>query len=212
MKSSRPRRRILVAGIVFGLLTVSLFVFSSPIYGFLAVPTVRVEADIVVVEGWVPSYVVRAAADEFARGGYKAIVTSGLELEGAEKTGTVDSAATEAALQLEQMGIASTHILICPTPLTNWNKTAKSSRVVTAMLDSLGIHPKGVNVVTIGVHARRTWLAYQHAFGPQVSVGIIQIPEITVNPARWWASSLGIKRVTKGYVAWVRERFFGSSP
>jgi hypothetical protein len=206
------RHRLFGVLIVIGLLAGIVFAFSSHIYGFLAVPSCQVEADIVVVEGWVPDYVVQAAADEFKKGGYREIVTSGLELEPSEKKGAVDSVATEAAVRLAQMGIAPSQILVCPTPSTNWNKTAKSARVVRETLESHGIHPKGINVVTIGVHSRRSWLAYQHAFDSKIPVGIFQIPETGLDPARWWASSLGIKRITRGYVAWIRERLFGASP
>ena len=208
---NRLRRRLLILFIIFGLPVGIVLIFSRNIYEYLAVPSFRVDADIVVVEGWVPDYVVQAAADEFKRGGYRAIVTSGLELE-PSKRGAIDSVATEAAVRLAQMGIAPSQILVCPTPLTNWNKTAKSARVVCETLESRGIQPNGINVVTIGVHARRSRLAYQHAFEAKIPIGIFQIPETGLDPGRWWLSGLGIKRVTKGYVAWIRERLFGASP
>ena len=187
-----------------------LITCSSSIYDFLAVTTCRVEADIVVVEGWVPDYVVKAAADEFSRGGYRCIVTSGLESETGLVPGPHNSVAIEAAVLLQQSGIDRSRILICATPPTNWNRTAKSARAVRDILSAQGVNPKNINIVTIGVHARRTWLAYQHAFGPGTQIGIIQIPEHNLDPARWWASGLGIKRVTKGYIAWLREYIFGT--
>jgi uncharacterized SAM-binding protein YcdF (DUF218 family) len=206
------RRRLFLVFLAFILLLGIVFIFSSSIYDFLAVPSYRVDADIIVVEGWVPAYVIEAAAVEFKKGGYREIVTSDLELEQPGKTGSVNSVDTEAAVRLAQMGIAPSQIVVCQTLRTDWNKTAQSARIARETLESRGIHPKGINVFTIGVHSRRSWLAYQHAFGSKIPVGIFQIPETGLDPARWWASGLGIKRVTKGYVAWIRERLFGASP
>lgn len=204
------RRTLILCPIILGALVAIILAFSTPIYEFLAVSNHPVPADIVVVEGWVESYVIQAAANEFKKGGYRAIATSGLEHEQAQKRAGTDSVAIEAAIQLAQLGIDPSQIWVCPTPLTTWNKTAKSARSVHDMLEARGIKAKGINVVTIGVHSRRSWLAYQHAFGSKTPVGIIQIPEEGLDPARWWSSGLGIKRITRGYVAWVRELLFGA--
>ena len=50
-------------------------VFSN-VQGFLAT-THRVDANILVVEGWIHKYAIRGAAEEFYRGGYKEVYTTG---------------------------------------------------------------------------------------------------------------------------------------
>ena len=46
------------------------------IYPFLAI-THRVNADVLVVEGWIHEYAIRAAAEEFRSGSYRRVFTTG---------------------------------------------------------------------------------------------------------------------------------------
>jgi hypothetical protein len=67
------------------MLTFVLFSVSLPvllgIYAFLSV-TQRVDASVLVVEGWVHEYAIRAALDEFRRNSYKRVFTTGGPVEG----------------------------------------------------------------------------------------------------------------------------------
>ena len=54
--------------------TFGLFLFR--VYPFLAV-TERVDADVLVVEGWVHDYAIRSAVEEFRRGSYHKLLTTG---------------------------------------------------------------------------------------------------------------------------------------
>jgi hypothetical protein len=195
--------------LLLGILTGLLITFSLRIYGFLAVPTCRVDADILVVEGWVPDYVVQAASKEFARGGYACVATSDLQNESGSKAGPDGSRALHADAQLESLGVPRRCILACPAPSASWNRTSGSARAVRDRLRERGIVPKGVNVVTIGPHARQTRLAYRRVMGKDVAVGIITVPHEGFDSTRWWASGLGIKWVSKDFAGWLKECLFG---
>jgi hypothetical protein len=80
---SRRGWLIVFAGVV---LTSSLLLFR--IYPFLAV-THRVDTNILVVEGWVHEYAIRAGAEEFKTGFYQRVFTTGGPVEGSGATLTM---------------------------------------------------------------------------------------------------------------------------
>ena len=53
----------------------------------------------------------------------------------------------------------------------------------------------GLNLMTRGLHARRSWMVYRKVFGPGVRVGVISCPPHNYLPAKWWQSSAGLKGV-----------------
>src|SRR4029450_7865274 len=84
---------IVFAGI---LLTFSLSFFC--VYPFLAL-THRVNTDILVVEGWVNEYAIRAALKEFQSNHYQRVFTTGGPVEG--KGGYINDYNTEASVGAE---------------------------------------------------------------------------------------------------------------
>jgi hypothetical protein len=195
--------------IIVGICLLGFVVLSLTVYGFLAVPTSVVAADVLVVEGWVPEYALRAAAAEFKRGGYAYLLTSGMQTQEGVDSPEERSPAAGAASRLEAFGIERGLIIPCPTPPSSWNRTSGSARAVREMLAERGIEPTGVNVVTLGVHARQTYLAYRRMMRTVAPVGIITVPREGIDPARWWSSGRGVKMVAKCLFGWLRELIFG---
>lgn len=79
MLSGRTKKRILVIIALFVIISGATFL---PAISFLAkrlAETKRVEANILLVEGWIPPYGLRKAFNEFKENGYDRIVTTGLE-------------------------------------------------------------------------------------------------------------------------------------
>jgi len=200
---------MIIIGLAFSLTIALLLIFDKMIYGFLAVPTNRVDAQVLVVEGWIPDYGIQAAAEEFRQGHYKMIATSGLCFSSDEPSSGSGSLASMTAARLAELGINPKIIIACPTPDTNWNRTSSSARAVREQISKRGITYSGINVVTIGPHARQTWLAYRRIMGPGVRVGIITVPKQGVNTDHWWTSAHGIKMVAKDSAGWLKEVLFG---
>jgi uncharacterized SAM-binding protein YcdF (DUF218 family) len=67
---------------------------------------------------------------------------------------------------------------------------------------------QSINVVTEGVHARRTRLLFQEAFGNSVAVGVIAIPNPDYEARHWWRYSEGVREVIGEIVAYIYARFF----
>ena len=65
-----------------------------------------------------------------------------------------------------------------------------------------------MNVVTEDTHARRTRLLFAKAFGPDISIGIIALPNPDYNAKRWWRYSEGVEQVIGESIAYVYAKFF----
>jgi hypothetical protein len=78
MVTSRRNRRLIV---VFVLIVILTGLFSLPVIYSLSgklSETERVNANVMLVEGWLPHYATRMAIDEFKNNGYSYIITTGL--------------------------------------------------------------------------------------------------------------------------------------
>ena len=71
----------------------------------------------------------------------------------------------------------------------------------------LPVPPFSLNVMTEDAHARRTWLLFREALGPDVQVGIISVPNPDYDAAHWWRSSEGVREVIDETVAYVYAKF-----
>jgi hypothetical protein len=168
-----------------------------------------VPAEVLVVEGWIFDYGLDAAAVEFRQGHYAFVAISGVRFAADEISDPDDSYARRAAEALTARGIPSASIVVCPAPATGWNRTSSSARAVRDHLAARHIACTGMNVLTIGPHARQTWLAYRRIMGPNLRVGIITVPKQGVDTDRWWASAHGIAMVLKDFAGWLKEWLFG---
>jgi len=210
----KPRKKHFVGWktwLVITALAAAMLIFTFRIHSFLAVKTQRVDANVLVVEGWIWDYGMHAAAEEFKGGNYSFIATSGLRISNEPKPGSSNdiSVASLAQDSLRSYGVPADQIIVCPADKTSWNRTSSSARAVREKLQLQGIALKGINVLTIGPHARQSWLAYRHIMGPEIPVGIITVPTQNFDPNRWWLSRGGIYAITKDSIGWLREWLFG---
>jgi uncharacterized SAM-binding protein YcdF (DUF218 family) len=159
---------------------------------FLA-PTNRIaNARILVVEGWIGPEGLRAAKAEFDTHNYDLIVTSGgnpdpRSEDNWQRAGW--SYAEGAQKQLLRLGVPAGKVVSAPPKETEARRTYRSALMVKETLDSLDGQPKSINVFTLGPHARRSWLVFQKACGPETSVGIIGWEPPVYNAKSWWHSS-----------------------
>ena len=177
--------------------------FVAGVHPFLATNS-PVAADTLVVEGWVPAYVLDAAVRESRSSSYSHIFVSGLEAEGG-----VEGEATAAAGHLIAGGVSATKVIAVSAAPVNFNRTSYMARAIRDRIRALGVQPSGVNVITLGPHGRQSRLAYQRMLGPKIPVGVITIPKNDYDPARWWASSAGLKKTLKDFAGWFKEVLFG---
>lgn len=172
------------------------------LYPFLALNR-PVKADVLVVEGWVSDYALEFAAREFQAGHYTQLYTTGGPLSKGSYLIEYKTFADLGAATLRAQGLDSNAVVAVPAPETRVDRTYQSALALLKRLSETDQPVKAINVVTIGAHARRTRLLYQHAFGDGVAIGVIGVPHADYDSKRWWKFSAGLRDVigeTSGYV------------
>lgn len=183
-------------------------------YPFLAV-THRVETKILVVEGWVDAHAIRAAVEEFNRGGYDRVFTTGGPVRGL--AGFLTDQSTTAgvgASRLRQAGLPADRVQMTPARETARDRTYVSAVALRAWCAANGVKLARINVLSQDVHSRRTRLLFEKALGPTVEVGIIAVPHVDYDSSRWWRYSEGVRSVIGEIIAYTYARFlfFPSDP
>jgi hypothetical protein len=197
----RSRQSALVAACALTILALLGSLLS--IHPFLATND-PVAADVLVVEGWVPDYVLDAAAVEIQAGKYRRVFVSGFE------AGADGPNGARAAGYLSERTVGPAIVTAALAPPARWNRTSHMARTVAAAIEQLDTAPRGVNVITLGPHGRQSLLAYRRMIRSSVPVGVITIPKDDYDPDYWWASVAGIKKTTKDFAGWAKEWAFGS--
>ena len=185
-------------------------VFFLRVYPFLAV-TDRVPTDILVVEGWIPPYAVRAAVAEFKSGSYEHIYTTGGPVDGSAQDDSVSqTSAYLVAARLGKAGLSEDLVQMVPSFTRDRDRTYSAAVALRDWLHDHDVIVHGLNVATVGTHARRTQLLYQKAFGDSVKVGVLAIPNEDFPAARWWRYSEGVRNVLSETIAYVYAKLFFS--
>lgn len=153
-------------------------------------------ARVLIVEGWMEDRELDQAVALFRRGHYERIVTTG---------GPVDSwtglpvpwkdYAERGALYLAAHGLADATIDAVPAPASAQDRTFLSAVVVREWAARRRLRLDAVDLLSVGVHARRSRMMFRAAFGPAVEVGVIAAHPGLHDPQRWWKTSVGAKVV-----------------
>lgn len=169
---------------------------------FLAL-TEPVPAQVLVVEGWVPDYVLEKAALEFNRGNYSKLFVTGGPLEkGGMFSGHKTHAELGAAI-LIGMGIGKNAIEAVPAPPVLRDRTYASALALKSWLHERNPGVTSLNLVSVGVHARRSHLLFQKAFDDGLRVGIIAVEDRNYSGERWWKFSAGVRAVMDELFAYI---------
>ncbi len=177
------------------------------IYPFLSI-TDRRPANILVVEGWVHDYAIRAAVDELTTGNYRTVFTTGGPVQGiGGYQNDFSTAASIGANRLKAAGIAPSRVQMVPARSSQRDRTYGSAVALRNWMQSQHLVVRSINVLTEDVHARRTQLLFQQAFGDHVAVGIIAVPTPDYTPQHWWRYSEGVREVIGETIAYVYAKF-----
>jgi uncharacterized SAM-binding protein YcdF (DUF218 family) len=182
------------------------------IYPFLAI-THRVNASVLVVEGWIHEYAIRAASKEFQSNHYQRIFATGGPVEG--NGGYVNDYQTSASVGadlLKKYGLTNESVQMVPSRVMDRDRTYGSAVALRNWLRDNNVRVSGIDVVTESLHARRTQLLYQKVFGRHVPVGIIAVPNPDYNPKDWWRYSDGVREVLGESIAYLYARFLFYPP
>ena len=177
------------------------------IHPFLAV-THRVNTNILVVEGAIQRYAIRAGAEEFKNGSYKRIFTTGGPEAG--YGGYINdyyTSASVAADSLKKFGIRDDLVQMVPSRVFARERTFSSAVALRDWFREHNLPIHSFNVLTQDCHARRTQLLYKEAFGKNVAIGIVAVSNPDYDPKDWWRYSDGVREVIGESIAYIYARF-----
>ncbi len=199
--------------VLAGILVAFVAFVVRPMNSFLCLNR-PVPAEVLVVESWLPDYALQGAVEEFKRGGYRYVITSGQEFTDAWIKARYRTAADFAAADLAALGLPSNTIVPVPAQKVVRDRTYASALAVRKWLESTGSPVRALNVYTAGPHARRSRLLFQKALGKKFKVGVISHPENSYDPKRWWTTMYGFSVVTGEAIAYLYARvlFHPSEP
>ncbi len=177
------------------------------IYPFLAV-TDRVGTDVLVIEGWAPDFALQAGLDEFNRGGYRQLLSTGGPLEKGDPNFAHGSFAELGRVAMVRLGAPADRAYAVPAPKVRRERTVASAVALREWLRHRGGIPPSLNVMTTDTHARRTRLLFERAFQGTTRIGIIAIRDERFDGAHWWRSSSGVRAVSEEWLGYLYARFF----
>lgn len=168
-----------------------------------------VGAEVLVIEGWLPEYALRQCVPIIRRGTYKQIITVGGPATGyPPPVKDDDTLAYVAMMTLRRAGVDPKSIQMVPTKSASRDRTFHFASDLRRWLNSREVPAKSVDVVTLGVHARRSRLLFEKALGPEVRVGVIALLNEEYDPSRWWRYSEGVKELIAESAGYLYARFF----
>lgn len=186
-------------------ITAMLFLITQ-IYPFLAFNS-PIEADILVVEGWVQDYAIKEVIQEFERGSYQKLITIGPSLSTGYYLAQYKNFAELGAANLMALGFAPDKLVAVPTPDVIRNRTDASAATLRQWIMDSGLNIKSINLYTFDAHSRRSWLIFKQTLSPEIKLGIIVLEPLIYNPKRWWVSSAGVRSIISETIAYLYVRF-----
>jgi hypothetical protein len=185
-KLFKEKKLYKILGIIFASVLLLIFLVHFSYSGFPE-KTKKTDANILTVEGWLPTPDLEKVKNEFQHGGYDILIITGLnylenyyQVSRDEKNrliNTFNSNAEFTRNELIIMGIDSSRIIAVPGEGTYINRTLKSALAFRNWLKASKCQVKGINIISFGPHARRKWMIYSKILGKDYNVGIIYFPD-----------------------------------
>lgn len=180
--------------------------FLLGIYPFLAVNDPK-PGGILVVEGWVSDGGMMKVIEEFHRGRYDGIYSTGGPVDAGSPLIIYKTIAEYGAAILVSLGCDPKVVHAVPTERMVKDRTYSSAVALKQWLKEHGIPVTTVNLYSAGAHSRRSRLLFQKAFGDEAQIGVVATEHTDFDPGRWWTSSAGFRCVTDEVIAYLYARF-----
>jgi len=204
-KNAVSFRHIVWAGLLVGVLLAGLFVWKG-LYPFLA-RQAPVKSEVLVIEGWMPDAVLAQAMTWARTNGVTTIYTTGGPLATGSYLVQWKTYADMTQARLKALGMDERYqIISVPAEKVRRGRTRESAR---ALKKETALSRGEFNLVSEGPHTRRSWRAFQAAFGDGVEVGSIALLPVEYDRSDWWSCSEGVRGVLGETIAYGVDLFSG---
>ncbi len=199
-----PTWRGLFISAAIGLTVVTLFVRN--IAGFLSENDPS-PGGVLVIEGWASDYAIAQTITEYKSHEYVTLLVTGGPIDKGAPFTQFKTYAEFGEATLEKFGMPPELVHAVPAPLVDKDRTYASALALKEHLIKHGISTKNVNVLSMGIHSRRSRLLFRKAFGPETTIGIVALEEPDPNPKHWWVTSVGVRGMINEVLAFAYARF-----
>ncbi|MCW5317443.1 YdcF family protein [Nostoc sp. KVJ3] len=194
--------------IVIALIAYLIFFTITHIHSFLAVTSPIKSAEVLVVEGWLPDYAIIQALTEFKNGSYHLVITTGGSIEKGNYLSEYKNFAEVSAATFKKLGLESEKVVAVPTPTVIKDRSYASAVEFDRWLSNSNLKLQSINLFSLDVHTRRSWLLFKKLLSPTIKVGAIAAKTQDYDPNKWWDSSQGVRTILDEGIAYIYARFF----
>jgi len=193
---------------LLALLVLAVFAFAWTVTGFLAMnqpargPDGR-GARTLIVESWMDEADLAQAVATFQRGGYTRLLTTGGPIDPWSDVGHWQTYAARGAAYALSHGVAPDQVVQLPAPKSLQERTWLNAVMVRDWAARSGVALDAVDVMSAGMHARRSHAMYARALGDRVEVGVLAAASSEFDAVHWWRSSAGTKAVLGESLSWL---------
>ena len=159
---------------------------------------------ILVVEAWIPSQALTEAAQMFQSGSYRYLVVVGSQVSTCDHSPNYADLAADDLAKLLPDKNKIVKIAMPYQPAHHTFATANGFKQWFQVADAAACC---VDVYTVGVHARKSWITFQSVLGSNYRVGVIAGPETTYNSKYWLVSRRGLWIVARNLVGYLYTRY-----
>jgi hypothetical protein len=183
--------------------------FVTQVYSFLSLNQ-AIHGDVLVVESWLSEDDLNETLRFFRHGQYREIVTVGTLLESDSylkwRYPHLISRGDVVKVQLVAAGIPDALVKVLVRPLVKKNRTYHTALTLKTWLDQERPMAR-LDILSVGPHARRTWMLFNLAFEGAYPLGIIAQRPKGYDPEKWWDSSRGVRTVVREFLAYFYAKF-----
>lgn len=163
-----------------------------------------IAARVMVLEGYVPDYAFGEIIRIFEEDHYELLIATGTVYDQGFYISGINSSAELIGKSLKNIGFDTTKMAIVPASSDIYrDRTFYTGQAVKTYLQKYHPEVNSINLVSVGVHARRSHYLYKLAVGNDIEVGNIVIPDRKFDEKYWYKSSVGFRTVifeTIGYL------------
>ncbi|NPD46354.1 MULTISPECIES: ElyC/SanA/YdcF family protein [unclassified Lentimicrobium] len=197
--------KLLILGSFLGLMYFVIYYA----YSFLS-PNQKVEAKILVVEGWLNDYALEESLEIFREGNYEHLMITGGPLNTGYVIMNYRSTADVSFQTLLEYGASPDSMTAVNRELVWRDRTYHSALELKKFLSKNYPGTYAFNLVSLGAHSRRSWLLFQKAL-PEHHIGIISINDRLYDHHQWWKNSKGFRSVLTEGIGYFYVLFFFSA-
>ncbi len=187
--------------LIFILLAILVVGVISTLYPFLAQNAPVPQAELIIIEGWLPDAEFAQMVANTEPG--VLFVTTGGPIQFGGSLFDEKTYAEVTTVRLQKLGIFSEAILTVSAPDTATDRTYTSALAVHRALEENDLLGRPANLYTLGAHSRRSFLLYRLAFDSEGSLGVVSLENEELDLRRWCRSSLAFRQVIGEWLAWL---------